>query len=479
MNGRRFLSMAAVLALVAAGVAQAETTTPNVQRSTEKDRSDVAMTAYNSGVALVRDVRKVNMPSGPIELKFMDVAARVIPETVHVEQKSADRSFDLQEQNYEYDLLSPDALLQKFLGKTVILRETSSETLETAETEATLLSVVNGKVYQAGDKILLNPQGSVVVPEVPENLVARPTLSWLLNSPQQGDYEFETSYLTEGVSWKADYIAVLNDDDTVMDLSAWVTLDNRSGVGYENAELKLVAGDVRRVQPPATRGDYAEARMMSYAAKAAPAFQEEALFEYHLYDLQWRTDIKNNQTKQIALLAAPEVPVTKKYRLAGDPRALGQRPPAAEPQKVGIILEFENKDAPGLGVPLPAGTVRTYKRDSESALQFTGEDAIGHTPRDETVKLTVGSAFDIVAERKQTDFQQIRPQQNEVEVEVEVRNRKDEAVTVTVEESLPGDWTIIEQSHPHEKKDARTAVFGINISANATVTLRYRTRYTQ
>jgi hypothetical protein len=445
-----------------------------VRQSTERDQTDVAVTAYNSGIALVRDVRTFNIPNGLVELRFMDVAERVIPETVHIEQPGTGPQLNVLEQNYEYDLMSPDALLEKFIGKTVILRETGVDTLQLADTHATLLSVAGGRVYQTGNTILLNPSGTVVVPEVPDNLVARPTLTWLLNSPGRGDYSVETSYLTEGVTWRADYVAVLDAEDTMMDLSGWVTLDNRSGVGYKDATLKLVAGDVRRVMPERLLRERGTMDRGFFAAEAEPAFREEALFEYHLYDLQRRTEIKDNQTKQIALLNAPEVLLAKKYRVRGDQRVFSEGVMPLPPRKVEVVLEFVNKDAPGLGVPLPAGTVRTYKRDSEGALQFTGEDKIGHTPRDEKVKLHVGSAFDIVAERKQTDFRRINRRHFETEVQVELRNRKDVAVTVSVEETLPGEWNILEASHEHEKTDARTATFEVAVPAGQVVALRYR-----
>ncbi|MCD6288298.1 MAG: DUF4139 domain-containing protein [Candidatus Hydrogenedentes bacterium] len=482
MNRRIYRKVVSVLAVVTvtAMVTHAGTATEqNALRSTEKDQTDVALTAYNNGVALVRDMRTVNLPKGSLALNVMDVAAKIIPETVHVEQRSSGRPFEIEEQNYEYDLISPDTLLRKFVGKQVILRETSSETLQVADRKATLLSVEGGRVYQSGDKILLNPQGTVIVPEVPGNLVSRPTLSWLVNCPRHSDYQFETSYLTEGVSWKADYVAVLNEDDTMMDLSAWVTLDNRSGVGYKNAQLKLVAGDVRRVQPPSPRRAFGGERAIAYAAKAAPAFREESLFEYHLYDLQRRTNIKNNQTKQIALLDVSQVPLTKKYLVKSTSSMFSSRPPTQDKPKVRTILEFDNKGVPGLGVPLPAGTVRTYKRDSKGALQFTGEDNIKHTPRDETVKLTVGSAFDIVAERKQTDYKKIAPREFETEIKVDLRNRKDAPVTVTVEEFIPGDWAIIEKNHPYMKKDAHTVEFEVNIDARSATTFTYRARISQ
>ncbi len=471
------LLIVGVLMLATAGAALAGAS-PLVRQSTERDRTDVAVTAYNSGIALVRDVRTVNVPAGEVELRFMDVAERVIPETVHIEQRGERRPLEILEQNYEYDLISPHALLEKFVGKTVLLRETSVETLEQMETTATLLSVAGGRVYQAGDHILLNPAGTVVVPEVPENLVARPTLTWLLNSPARGDYALETSYLTEGVTWRADYVAVLDADDIMMDLSGWVTLDNRSGVGYKDATLKLVAGDVRRITPPPRVARKFDERALGYAA-VEPAFREEPLFEYHLYDLERRTDIKHNQTKQIALLNAPQVPVTKKYRLRGDTSVFAEVPPPTQRRKVDVVLEFVNKEAPGLGVPLPAGTIRTYKRDSEGALQFTGEDKIDHTPRDEKVKLQLGSVFDVVAERRQTDFRRLGRREFELEVEVELRNRKDTDVTVSVEETLPGEWTILQATHEHVKTDARTATFEVAVPARTEATLRYRARVKQ
>jgi hypothetical protein len=295
-----------------------------------------------------------------------------------------------------------------------------------------------------------------------------------LNVQKAGASAAEVSYLTDGMNWSADYVAVVDADDKKAGLSGWVTIDNHSGASFKDATLKLVAGDVRRIQPE---------RLMSYEAQsnvmrmkgAAPQFQEESFFEYHLYTLDRPTTVKDNQTKQLSLFSAPSVPITKKLLLTGDAgsyrNALGT---GLQSQKVAVVLELVNAQAAGLGIPLPKGTVRVYKKDRGGAEQFVGEDAIDHTPKDETIRLHVGDAFDVVAERSQTDFKVISPRQNESAWTISLRNRKDEDIVVTVREPMGGDWTLLSSSVPGKKVDQQTLEFDVPVGKGKEVKLTYR-----
>ena len=288
----------------------------------------------------------------------------------------------------------------------------------------------------------------------------------------QIDQEIEITYLTGGISWKADYVLRLGGDEKLMDLHAWVTLNNSSGAPYINAQLKLVAGDVNIARPEI------ELRRGLLAARAAPVqeMREEAFAEYHLYTLPRRTTIKENQSKQVSLFKADEVGVTKEYEYRGSGHYFSRRVQPMGEEHVNVFLKFVNEEENNLGVPLPAGIMRIYQEDSEGMLQFSGEDRIGHTPKDEEVRLRMGSAFDVIGERKQTDFRRISDRVFESAYEVRVRNHKETAIVVDVVEPMSSDWEILESSHEFEKRDAQTAVFALPVEADAEVVLTYRVR---
>jgi hypothetical protein len=314
----------------------------------------------------------------------------------------------------------------------------------------------------------------VTLPDLPADLVARPTLVWTVNAPKSGTTAAEASYLTDNMSWSADYVAVVDENDTKTGLSGWVTIDNKSGATFENATLKLVAGDVRRVQPDQLMAMEAQG-MMARKSMAAPSFQEEGFFEYHLYTLDKPSTIKNNQTKQLSLLTASNVPVTKKLLLLGNSYWYrGQVGTVTQGEKVAVTLELTNSTANNLGMPLPKGTVRVYKKDKSGAEQFVGEDSIDHTPRDEKVTLHVGDAFDVVADRTQVDYKVISPHESESAWTVSIRNRKEEDVTVTVREPMGGDWKLVTSSLPGKKIDAGTLEFEVPVPKGKEVKLTYR-----
>lgn len=443
--------------------------------STAAHRSSVGVTVYNVDLALVRETRtlEVNRP-GEGTMRFMDVPSSINPRTVHLKPISG-AGVSVIEQNYEYDLISPEKLMEKYVGKEVEIVE-QAEDLTTRTTKAVLLATANGPVYRVGDRIVIGQTGRVVLPDLPEDLVARPTLVWTLRAEKAGKHEVEASYLTEGMSWSADYVAVANASDTKVDVTGWVTVENRSGAAYDDATLKLVAGDVRRVMP---RDDVRYRRAMRdevlAAAGAVEAFREESFFEYHLYTLERPTTLKENQTKQIALFQAAGVPVEKKLVLRGEPyyfrSAAGT---LTKNEKAKVYLEFVNDDASGLGMPLPKGIVRVYKKDESGAEQFAGEDSIDHTPTDERVRLYVGEAFDVVADRTQTDWRALSPRESEAAYEISIRNRKKEDVSVLVREPVGGDWKLLESSAEGKKVDAGTLEFSLRVPKGEELVLRYR-----
>ena len=354
----RLLALALLVVFVTAQTAAAATLA--VTRETQKD---VMVTIFNGNLGLVKDVREVRLPLGLGEAQFMDVAAQIDPTTVHLKSLTDPAGLKILEQNYEYDLLSSDKLLEKYVGKTVRLYQ-SDGTFH----EARLLSTA-GPVFEINGQIHLGYSGRMVLPSLTENLVARPTLVWLLRNQTAAAQKVEASYLTGGITWKADYVMVVNDTDTKSDLTGWVTIDNKSGATYASAALKLVAGDVNRV-----RDGRRENRVMELAAKAASPreasrdFAEEGFFEYHLYTLDGRTTIKNQQTKQLSLLSAADVPVTKHlmYYGAQDYYRTSFGLPMSN-QKVSVLLELKNSKEHRLGLPLPKGKVRVYKADASGS----------------------------------------------------------------------------------------------------------------
>ena len=439
---------------------------------TRDDQREVMVTIYNGSLGLVKDLREVRFPSGQTEVQFMDVAALIDPTTVHLKSITDAPGLKILEQNYEYDLLTSQKLMEKYVGRKVRLYQSDG-----AYHEATLLST-NGPVFEINGQIHMGHYGRLVLPSLPENLVAKPTLVWLLRNQTARPQRVEASYLTSGITWKADYVMVLNAADTLSDLTGWVTIDNKSGATYGNAALKLVAGDVNRA-PDARR----DQRMMEMAAKAvSPSvashdFVSEGFFEYHLYTLDGRTTIKDNQTKQLSLLSASEIPIAKEliYYGAADYYRSAYGVPVSN-QKIAVYLEVKNSKENRLGSPLPKGKIRVYKADASGSQQFIGEDWIDHTPQDERVRIKIGNAFDLVGERTQKDFKKLASNLYEVEWEIALRNHKNEAQTVTVIEPVPGDWQVVGSSHTYEKIEGHTLKYQVPVPKEGATKLAYRVR---
>jgi hypothetical protein len=441
--------------------------------TTETDQTEVSVTVYNSNLALVRDVRQIHLQSGVAQLRFEGVAASINPATVHFRSLTDPAKLSVVEQNYEYDLLDPQKLLQKYVGREL--------TIEVAgvQSKATLLSDNNGPVWKIGNEIVTGlPVTSYRFPELPGNLYSRPTLVWTLDNRGADAQRVEASYLTDNMNWNADYVLTVGRDEKAADLDGWVTLVNNSGAAYNNAKLQLVAGDIHRTQAQVMTDRVAMMKSMAENAAAPPQFQQEGFSEYHLYTLQRPTSIQDKESKQISLLAATNIPVEKYLAVEGqpyyyrNPQGIGN----AIPQPVKVFYRFRNEQKGGLGMPLPAGTVRVYQSDSKGGIQFAGEDTISHTPKDETLRIYVGNAFDVVCERKQTDYKKLASNLYELEYQISLRNHKDAPVTVEVREPVGGDWEVVSSNFQWTKLDSSTIGFQIPVEKDGTATLDYRVR---
>jgi hypothetical protein len=471
--------MKTIAALVALALAPQAYAAVQEKPSTLADQQSVAVTIYNENLALVKDLRRVALEAGRNRLALREVSARMRPETAFLRSLSHPGSLALLEQNFDFDLLTPAKLLEKYVGRDVrIVRTHPTTGAESVET-ATVLAATSGVVLRIGDRIETGLPGRIVYDGVPANLRDRPTLVTELDAARAGTQALELSYLSGGLSWKADYVAELNGADTALDLNGWVTLTNTSGTAYPNAKLQLVAGDVNRVRDEMRLAAKSGA-MRAMAEAPAPQMAQEALFEYHLYTLSRPTTLGNNQTKQVALLGAQRVPVAKELVLQGSDYyyrtsvgGIGQK------LKVGVFVQLENRESAGLGMPMPKGVVRVYKKDSAGNAQFVGEDGVDHTPRNGTVRLKLGEAFDVTADKKQTDFKRREPTNRasyvfESAYEIVLRNAKKEAASVVVREPVPGDWTMLEESQRHAKVAAGTAEWRVAVPAEGSATLRYR-----
>ena len=468
---------AVTISLAATVTAMAQT---SEQTTAARDRQSVNITVYNSNLGLVRETRRLTLPSGRIALRFADVTALIRPETVHLASLTAPSSLRILEQNYQYDLLNPAKLLDKFVGReiTLVLRRYQNNTESFEPVQATLLSNNGGQVWRINGQIVINPSNIAEMrfPDLPKNLVATPTLVWDVDNRESAAQTVEASYLTGGMNWRADYVLLVDATDAKGDLQGWVTLTNGSGATFEDARLQLVAGDVNRVSDKRTY-DMAGA-MARKPMESESEFQEQGFFEYHLYTLQRPTTIRDNETKQVSLLEAAGFDVKKEFVLNGQRYYYTSYNNPGQPikEKVGVYIQFRNSQQNKLGMPLPAGTVRLYKKDDKGNQQFIGEDRIDHTPKDEDVRVKVGDAFDIVAERKQTDYKVIARNVYEYAYEIKIRNHKDGPVTIVVNEPIGGDWEMISSTFEAKKTAAFAAQFNVPVAKDGEATLSYRLR---
>jgi hypothetical protein len=474
--------------LIAAGVLGSRTSTPVAHArdsapdqgmSSLDDQVDLAVTVYNSDIALVRDVRELQLPRGGFDLRFMDIAATVNPATVHFRSLTEPSRLSVLEQNYEYDLLEPEKLLRKYVGRDVTLVRRRAENGQTREEEvkARLLSYNNGPVWQIGNEIVTGLNADhIKFPELPGNLFTHPTLIWTLDNTGAGRHRVEASYLAGKLSWNADYVLTVARDDKAADLDGWVTLVNGSGTSFRKTKLQLVAGDLNRVRQAFSRAMEMNEKMAD--ARVAAPMAQESFSDYHLYTLGRKTTINNSETKQLSMLNGTGVPVRKRYVVDGQAFYYrnAQHPGSPLKDTVQVYYQFKNEERAGLGMPMPAGVVRVYQADSRGGTQFVGEDHIAHTPKDEELNLKIGNAFDVACERKQTDFQRIASGVYELEYEITLRNHKASAIAVEVNEPIGGTWRMLRSSHQWTKTDAWAAGFNVPVGSDGTAVLKYRVR---
>jgi hypothetical protein len=445
-----------------------------------RDQTELSVTVYNSNIALVRDVRQLALPGGLFRLKFMDIAATVNPATVHFRSLTDPEKLGVLEQDYEYDLLDPAKLLHKYVGKEVTLVRSYQDngTTKREDIKAILLADNNGPVWKIGNDIVTGGfADSYRFPEVPANLYERPTLLMSLENSGARKQQIEASYLATNLSWNADYVLTVARDDKQSDLDGWVTVVNNSGTAFHNTKLQLVAGELNRISMDEGRAMERD-RMVTKMAAAAPQFQQESFSEYHLYSLGRRTSVEDKETKQISLLQGTGVPIEKIFVVNGQNFYYHNAQNPGSPMKDAVLVyyKFKNDEKSGLGMPMPAGNVRVYQKDSKGGVLFAGEDRINHTPKDETISIHIGNAFDVVSERKQTDYKRIDNHVWEMEFEIALRNHKDTAITVQVNEPIGGDWEMLSSSYKFTKTAAFAAQFNVPVAANGSAILKYRVR---
>ena len=442
---------------------------------------NVELTVYNQNFALIKDQRELELKKGVNKIEFKEVASLIEPTSVHFISLTAPESCFILEQNYEYDLMSSDKLLSKYIYKNITI------VTKDAKTYQGVLSSFDGNNIvisgQDGLSMIVRPNNinQITFDKTPEGLITKPTLVWEIENNKEGKHLTELSYLTGGIGWLAEYVTVLDKDDKKVSLDGWVSINNTSGASYKNAKLKLIAGDVKRAQPEINGLAFAGA--VREESKAAPQFQEKAFFEYHMYTLQRKATLKDNQTKQISLLSANNIPVEKLF--VYDPVDYYgwnwyyyDDNQTTKEQKVKVKIEFTNSKQNNLGMPLPKGKIKVYKKDDDGSLQFVGEDMIDHTPKDEMVRLYLGDAFDVVGERKRVNYRESDHWAEET-FEISLRNHKESDIKVNVIEHMwrHTNWKIITKSHEFTKKDAQTIEFKVPVVKDTETKVAYTVRY--
>ena len=479
------LSKIAVGYALSAIVAMAVLILPNQANGNEMavsgQQDEIDITIYNSDLALVRENRTLLLERGINKLTWGGVAAQVLAETAVLRDLTHPNQLRLQEQNFVFDKLTPDRLLEKYLDKEITVVRTNPATGLEVREAAIVLSVSDGLVLKFEDRVETGITGRLIFPGIPDGLHTQPTFLFLLSGDQTGKRDLELSYLTKGLSWQADYVVILNDADDFIDLNGLATVTNHSGLDHPRVNLQLVAGEVHRIQSVMA----ASRKMLRTAAAAemadASQVTSEPLQDYHLYRIPHATALYENQTKQISFLTAQAIPVVKEYRLDADGAGFSNIfNSASQRQKVHIRLNFQNQGE-GMGVPLPKGIARIYKKDSQGQRLFVGEDWIEHISEKQFVTLKLGQAFDIEAEKSQVDFKQVSQDAlhgNIIEAayRIVLKNAKKEAIVVQVQESVPGDWKVLSESLPHKKLTAGLIEWKVSVAASSAAELAYRVR---
>ncbi len=433
------------------------------------------VTIYNVDLGVVKEYRAIYLPAGRNNVLFEGVAPRIdYPTSVCL--KAVDSAINISGPSIQYDLVNKDKILKKYIDKDIVAYLTYGDKKEMIE--GTLLSYSGDQliIRDKAGMIQIIDSNNLVLPELPDGLITKPTLVWILHGTESRNHTLELSYITSGMTWDADYVIATNRNDTKLDLNGWVTVTNKAGTTFNDTALKLVAGDVHRA--PEEVVEWVMAIEEGLEAPGASQFEEEALFEYHMYDLPGRITLKNNEQKQIPLLEVTDVDAEKEYVYDDIPCWwwYGDDWSDTSEKKVGVMLNFNNSKENNLGIPLPKGSVRVFTNDREGKLQFIGEDSIDHTPKDEIISLFIGQGFDIVGERKQMDFNELA-NWYEYEWAVNLRNHKDEDIVVTVLERTSGDWEIIDENYGHTKVSNNKIEWQVPVKANGESTLTYTIRY--
>jgi hypothetical protein len=486
------------------------TNSPAQIKQSASERTSVDLTIYNQNFALVREERSIDLGDGLNRIIIPDIPATIDGTSLHFSSLTDPPAVKVLEQNYQFDLVHQAKLLEKYIGKEVEFLRTDYETKKEVSIKGKLLATgwqpqpgystytggipynsTGQMIAEINGKIEIGPAGKLILPNLPEGLILKPQLEWLVTNSKQGEHKTEISYIAGQLTWNCNYVALLNANDTQIDLTGWVTVTNNSGTIFRNAGLKLVAGDVNLVKEE--QGKYAmrKSGLAMDEAVAAPQFQQKELFEYKLYSLQRKTDIRNNETKQIELTSAKDISAKKVFIYDGlsdqwrywtnnysyrEQGSFGQQ----SNKKIGVFVTFRNEEKSGLGIALPKGKVRVYKRDEDGKEQFVGEDAIDHTPKNEEIKLYLGNAFDIVGERTQQNFRVIVSGHVVDETfEITLRNHKSEPVLVLVYEHpwRWNEWDITKSNAAWEKVDETTIKFPVKLKKDEEKTVTYTIRY--
>jgi len=451
-------------------------------------KESVTVTIYNQNRALINEIRKMAIPKGTQTVEFKDVAETIDATSLQVRSLTSPQAFNVLDQNYEYDLINVQNMLNKYVGKKlkVILPDPKGGQEAKIVRDATLLANNDKPIFRLdgvgegsssssgppsssgsssgeadGGEIYVGDYDAVLLSEIPEGLRPQPTLVWLVDNQGEEDQWIEVSYLADNMNWKADYVLKVDRDNKQGSLSGWVTLDNQSGKPFKNARLKLVAGDVHQVSRQVRQPAMDQRKLMA-AAPAPEAMQQEEFFEYHLYSLGRTVDIANRQTKQVSLLQSPSVKIEKRLVGRWNSTIYDGADREVQKEKLSVYLKFKNDEGNGLGIPLPKGIVRAYQESGDGTVVFIGEDQIDHTGKERDVEVKMGEAFDVIVERKQTEYRKIGNNAVRFAWELKIKNSKDIPQKVELEEILPGEWRIIESNAKYEKMDAHRIKFTVD-----------------
>ncbi len=426
---------------------------------------DISITVYNNNRALIHEERLIDLQKGEFTFNFTGVPPLIDPTSVLLHAEG----IEILEQNYEFDIASPRKIIEKMSGQRirVIMDDGSLIEGKLFPTEG------QGMIVISDDKAVNILNESQIMhysfPQMPEGFVEEPTLIWHLRSAEAGKKTAEVSYLTGGMSWHAEYIAVVGDKS--LGYNGWVSIENRSGQTYDNAGLKLMAGDIHTVDMMKKGRRGITAAAMEFDGAGNRQFEEKSFFEYHLYTLQRKSTVRQNEIKQISLFPEAEVKYKKEFVFEG-----------SRNKKIGVYISFKNSESAGLGMALPGGKVRVYQQDDDGSLEFIGEDMIDHTPKDEKVRLQIGNAFDLVGERMVKDSRQLGRYDREEDVEISLRNHKDTEVTILVKENFYGNWKILNSNIGFKKTGANTVEFNVTVPPhreNEEFLLKFTVRYSR